>query len=420
MPLPYLRKLLGFPGYCITKMTVEPRRCRHSVILEIKRLRGPHACGKCGRPIRKPHSTWWIEVQHLSLWEYPTFLRVRRYRVACPQCGLTLAPLPFAADGPMVTRSLAALVAELCKVMTVRAVATLMLLHRATVKTLDKEALLKVQAERPLDGISVLGADEIAVGKGQTYWTMISALEGPRGPELLSVVEGRKEKNLRKCWKWFGKDRAQLITHAVMDMWRPFRNSFKAHCPGVEIISDKFHVIRHLLEALNDVRTAELRKAAGRFKGLLAGKKFVLLARRAHVRGQAREALNELLGASRKLLKAHVLKESFNHLWSYKSKTCARRFFDDWVDQLKWSRLKPYHKFARMVESHFDGILAYCDKKVSLGYIESTNLKAKNVIRRAYGYRDKEYMKLKIIQACTPWMGRFHPWGWTYAHKKLS
>ena len=68
------------------------------------------------------------------------------------------------------------------------AVATLMLLHRATVKTLDKEALLKVQAERPLDGISVLGADEIAVGKGQNYWTMISALEGPRGPELLSVV----------------------------------------------------------------------------------------------------------------------------------------------------------------------------------------------------------------------------------------
>ena len=189
---------------------------------------------------------------------------------------------------------------------------------------------------------------------------------------------------------------------------------------GVEIIDDTFHVIRHLLEALNDVRKAELRKAAGRFKGLLAGKNFVLLARRAHVRGQAREALNELLGASRTLLKAHVLKESFNHLWSYKSKTCARRFFDVWVAQLKWSRLKPYHTFARMVERHFDGILAYCDKKVSLGYIESTNLKAKNVIRRAYGYLDKEYIKLKIIQACTPWMGRFHPWGWTYAHKILS
>lgn len=78
--------------------------------------------------------------------------------------------------------------------------------------------------------------------------------------------------------------------------------------------------------------------------------------------------------------------------------------------QLKWSRLKPYHKFAKMVEEHLEGILAYCDNPVSLGYIESANLKARNVIRRAYGYRDKEYMRLKVIQACTPWMARFRPW----------
>lgn len=409
MRLHYLRKLLGIQGYCIADLKVEPRRGRRCVIVKLKRLRGSHACVECGQRIKKPHSHWWTEIQHLSLWEYPTFLRVEHFRVNCPRCGITTEPIPFAAEGPMVTRSLAALVHELCKVMTVRAAGALMLLHRATIKTIDKQALEKVQAERPLDGITVLGADEIAVGKGQNYWTMISALEGPRGPELLNVVEGRKEKNLEKFWKWFGKDRAQRITHAVLDMWRPFRNSFKAHCPGIQIIYDKFHVIQHLLEALNDVRKAELRKAAGRFKGLLAGKKFILLARHAHVRGKAREALNDLLGASRKLLKAHVLKESFSHLWSYKSKTCARRFFNAWVEQLKWSRLKPYHKFARMIETHFDGILAYCDKKVSLGYIESTNLKAKNVIRRAYGYRDKEYMKLKIIQACSS-LGAFRPW----------
>jgi transposase len=414
MRLHYLRKLLAIPGYCIADLRIEPRRCRRAVVLTLKRLRGRHQCGQCGWQTPKAYARWWIEVQHLPLWEYPTFLRVRRYQVNCPIHGVTLEPLPFTIDGPMVTKSLAALVAELCKVMTVKAVALLMTLHRGTVKTIDKQALQKVQAERPLDGITVLGADEIAVGRGQNYWTMISALETPRGPELLNIVEGRKEKDLKKFWKWFGKERAMLVTHGVMDMWKAFRNSFKAHCPGIRIIYDKFHVIRHLLEALNKVRKAELGKAAGRFRGLLAGKKFILLSRKAHVRGKAREALNDLLGASRKLLKAHVLKESFNHLWSYKYKACARRFFDAWVDQLKWSRLKSYHKFARMVEAHFDGILAYCDKKVSLGYIESTNLKAKNVIRRAYGYRDKDYMKLKVIQACTPWMGQFRPWGWTH------
>ena len=420
MRLHCVRKLLGLPGHCVTNLAIEPRRGQPSVILALKRLRRPHACGHCGQPIRTPHSSWWIEVQHLPLWEYPTFLRVRRFRVRCPDCGLSLEPLPFVADGPLVTHGLASLVYELCKVMTVQAAGALMLLHRATVKTIDKRALETLQAERALEGITVLGVDEIAVGRGQTYWTMISALEGPRGPELLNVVPGRKEKDLRKFWRWFGIKRAQLVTHAVMDMWKPYRNSFKAHCPGVQIIYDKFHVIRHLLDALNSVRKTELGKAAGRFKGLLAGKKFILLARQAHVRGKAREALNDLLGASRKLLKAHLLKESFNHLWSYKSQTCARRFFDRWVDQLKWSRLKPYHKFARMVETHFDGILACCDKRVSLGYIEATNLKAKNLIRRAYGFRDKEYMRLKIIQACTPWMGKFRPWGWVHAHNFLS
>src|SRR3990170_4473098 len=190
---------------------------------------------------------------------------------------------------------------------------------------IDSQHRDAVQGSPSLDGITVLGVDEIAVGRGQTYWTMISALEGPRGPELLNVVPGRKEKDLGKFWRWFGAARARLVTHAVMDMWKPYRNSFKAHCPGVQIIYDKFHVICHLLDALNKVRRTELGKAVGRFKGLLAGKKFILLSRRAHVRGKAREALNDLLGASRKLLKAHLLKESFNHLWSYKSKTCARR-----------------------------------------------------------------------------------------------
>lgn len=85
-----------------------------------------------------------------------------------------------------------------------------------------------------------------------------------------------------------------------------------------------------------------------------------------------------------------------------------------WVAQLKWSRLTPYQRFAQMLEKHLDGILAYCDKKISLGFIESANLKARNAIRMAYGYRDKEYMKLKIIHACTPWMREFRPWAFIH------
>jgi transposase len=110
-----------------------------------------------------------------------------------------------------------------------------------------------------------------------------------------------------------------------------------------------------------------------------------------------------------RIYKAHLLKESFGQLWSYTYKGAAKRFWGNWKEQLKWQRLEPYKKFAKMIVSLIDGILGYCDKKVSLGYIEGTNLKAKNIIRRAYGYRDKEYMKLKIIQGCSS-IGAFKPY----------
>jgi len=413
-----LTTLLGIQGYRIAGLAVAERKKRRVIVIDLKRSRRTFECGICGKRLKKSHSHWVIEVKHLPLWEYSTILQLTRYRVDCPGCGVTMERLPFIAEEGRVTRPMAAVVFELCKVMTHKAVGLFMNVHRETVKRIDKKALEKIQATRPLDGITVLGADEVSIGEGQNYLTMISALESPRGPEMLYVVEGRRERHLRPFWKWFGKQRARLITHAALDMWKPFRNSFKAHCPNVQIIYDKFHVIRHLLEALNTVRKAELRRAAKRFRHVLAGKKFILLSRQAHVRGRARQALNQILQANRRLFKAHMLKESFGQLWSYRSKTWARKFFNGWVAQLKWSRLKPYHRFARMVEKHLDGILSYCDKPISLGYLEATNLKVRNLIRRAYGYRDKEYMKLKIIQTCTPWMGEFQPWAW--AHKKTS
>lgn len=412
MPDHCLTGLLGIQGYRVSAVEHVAKGAGGGLVrLQLERTRVGFICEGCGQGVLQGYDHTWQELRHLMLWQHQTIVRFPRYRVNCPDCGIRTEALDFAdVRGPRVTRPLAALVYELCKVTTVKAVALLFGLHRHTVKNIDKEGLAKVQAGRSLDGITVLGVDEIAVGKGHNYWTLVSALEGPRGPEMLHIVEGRSEKRLKRFWRWFGKERTARITHAVMDMCKAFAKSFRAHCPNVQIIYDKFHVMRHLNNALNEVRKAEIRGALGRLKKTLSGKKFILMARRSRVRGKAREALDVVLAASPKLLKAHLLKESFGHLWDYSYKGCALRFWNDWKAELKWTRMKSYRNFVKMVERHWDGIVAYCDKKVSLGYIESSNLKARNVIRRAYGYRDKEYMKLKVIQACTPWMGRFQPW----------
>lgn len=403
-------KLLRIQGFVVEEVTLEQRGHRSCVILNLNREPQRFVCSGCQQEVEEAILYRQREIQHLGLWEHLSYLRLMQYRVNCPRCGLKVEELPFVGRYSRVTKSLGSLVYELCKVMTNKAVGILQGLDEGTVKNIDKTKLQEAQENRCLDGISALGIDEIAIGRGQkNYWHMVSAMNGPRGPELIYIGAGRKEKDVQGFWKWFGTQRTKQIKIGVMDMWKGFLNSFKAHCPEIVILYDKFHVIRHLLKALNKIRNQELHRVNQRIKGLLTGKKFILLSRLAHVRGKARESLNELLCASPRLCRAHLLKESFNHLWSYKSRTWALKFWQAWKDSLKWTRLKPYRRFANMIDEHLDGILSYCDHKLPLGFIEATNLKAKNIIRRAYGYRDKEYMKLKIIQTCSS-LGIFQPW----------
>jgi transposase len=117
-----------------------------------------------------------------------------------------------------------------------------------------------------------------------------------------------------------------------------------------------------------------------------------------------RVALKTLFKANRRLNKAYLLKESFGQLWDYKTEGWARRFFDNWRSSLKWQRLKPYEDFAKMIESHWEGIAAYIrsEDKVSLGFVEGLNNKIRVIMRRSYGLRDQEYLRLKVLTCMLP------------------
>jgi transposase len=111
-----------------------------------------------------------------------------------------------------------------------------------------------------------------------------------------------------------------------------------------------------------------------------------------------------LLAANKRLNTAYVLKESFGQLWDYNREVWARKFFENWRDQLKWQRLKPYESFAEMIDTHWDGIAAYCkpENKVPLGFVEGLNNKIRVIQRRAYGPRDEEYLRLKVLSCMLP------------------
>jgi transposase len=157
--------------------------------------------------------------------------------------------------------------------------------------------------------------------------------------------------------------------------------------------------MRHLGEALDTVRKSEYARLSGQKREFIKGQKYTLLSHRENLSLDGRVALKKLLKVNKRLNTAYLLKESFGQLWGYKKEGWARKFFDNWRASLKWQRLKPYEEFAEMIESHWEGIAAFCESenKVSLGFVEGLNNKIRVIQRRTYGLRDEEYLRLKVL-----------------------
>ena len=151
-------------------------------------------------------------------------------------------------------------------------------------------------------------------------------------------------------------------------------------------------------------RKQEYRRVNEKERIFIKGQKYTLLSHKAILDIKGKRALKLLFKANRRIYKAYLLKESFGNLWDYKSASNAERFFTNWKSQLKWSRLKPFYQFVKMIERHWDGIVSYCNpnNKISLGLVEGINNKVRVIQRRAYGIKDREYLKLKILTAFLP------------------
>ena len=152
------------------------------------------------------------------------------------------------------------------------------------------------------------------------------------------------------------------------------------------------------------MRKAESSRLTGTGRRFIKGQKYTLLSHRENLTLEGKQSLKLLLAANKRLNTAYLLKESFGQLWSYNREGWARRFFEHWRASLKWQRLKPFERFAKMIERHWDGIAAYCqpENKVALGFVEGLNNKIRVVQRRAYGLRDEEYLRLKVLTMMLP------------------
>lgn len=342
-------------------------------------------------------------VRDLACADHRIYLDVEVRRVDCRQCGAVKRErLDFLVENALHTKRFALYVGRRCRSGTIRDVAEELNLDWQTVKRLEMDYMREQIRRVGTPGPKVIGIDEISIRKGHTYRIVVSDLERRR--PIWFGGDDRSEASMDQFYRFLGEKKAKGIRLAVMDMWKAFRNSTHVNAPQAAILFDKFHVMKHLGEALDKIRKSEYTRLTGKQRQFIKGQKYTLLSHPQNLTGTARKNLKLLLAANKRLNTAYLLKESFGQLWDYTREPWARRFFENWRASLKWQRLKPYEKFAEMIERHWDGIAAYCkpENKVALGFVEGMNNKIRVMQRRAYGLRDEEYLRLKVLTSMLP------------------
>jgi transposase len=342
-------------------------------------------------------------VRDLSCGDMRVYLDVEIRRVFCRRCQkVKQEKLDWLADSPFYSKRFAFYIGRRCRDSSLQDVAKEFHLDWKTVKALEKQYMQEQLRRAGTPGPKVIGLDEVSIRKGHTYRIVVSDLERKR--PIWFGGEDRSEKSMDLFYGCLGEKKSKRIQLAVMDMWKAFHSSTRKHAPQAAILFDKFHVIRHLNEALDKVRKSEYARLSGKDRRFIKGQKYTLLSRRENLDIEGRFALRTLLKANKRLNVAYLLKESFCQLWEYKKEGWARKFFDNWRSSLKWQRLKPYEEFAEMIENHWDGITAFIqsEEKVSLGFVEGLNNKIRVIQRRAYGLRDEEYLRLKVLTCMLP------------------
>jgi transposase len=289
-------------------------------------------CGACGTE----HNGWYDRsvrrVRDLSCADTRIYLEVDVRRVLCKRCGqVKREGLEFLADNTHFRQRFAYFVGRRCRQATVKDVAKELNLEWHAVKELDKQYMTAQLKRAGAPGPKVIGIDEISIRKGHTYCIVVSDLLRRR-PIWFGGTD-RSEASMAVFYNWLGPKKSEGIRPAVMDMWEPFRNVTTERAPKAAILFDKFHIIRHSGEALDEVRKSEYARLSGRQRRFIKGQKCTLLSRRENLSLSGKQALKALLKANKRLNTAYMLKESFGQLWDYEHEGWARKFFDNWRAQ---------------------------------------------------------------------------------------
>jgi transposase len=318
-------------------------------------------------------------------------------RLCCKSCGCVhQESLPFVTGKRTYTNKFARFVISLSRIGTIKDIAKFLQISWDIVKDIQKRYLKRHYTHPNLQGVRYIGIDEFAVAKGHKYMTIVVDLETGI---VLYVGEGKGSDALIGFWKRIKKEDIHIEAVAT-DLSPAFISSVMTNAPEAVLVFDHFHVVKLLNDALDEIRRdlyseeKDLNK-----KQVTKGIRWLLLGNGDHIdkNEDMKKRLDEALKINKPLAEAYYLKEELRELWNQTSKEKAEVFLIQWTEKAKSTTIQKLKRFANTLLAHRTGILAWYDFRISTGPIEGINNKIKTMKRQAYGYRDKEFFKLKIL-----------------------
>jgi len=362
-------KILDWPGYRVYRPEIHEED--KTMRLWVRRKRGKRwlECSGCGRKFLDHYDCREREVRDLPWGEFRAFVVVEVYRVRCPDCGVKVEKIRQLPSKAPYSKRFEEDAGKACESAAARQVARRIGLAESTVRAIDRRYLERWEASRRKPPLRHMGVDEIYKGKKET-------LDEFFGSQLTSRPR-------------------QRIEAACVDMWEPFRLSIQRWAPQCQIVYDKFHVIQHANDAVDEVRRAEFFRKGTKMRELVKGKKWLLLSRWKNLTTQQRGDMNRLFQLNRRLFKAYLLKESLERLWEYHYEGAMLNYLRKWIDQPRWQRLPSFQELGQMLLKHLEGILNYCRTKVRFGVVEAINGNIRMLLNRGRGYKNLRYLLLK-------------------------
>jgi transposase len=334
----------------------------------------------------------------LPIGKQPTFIAFKVPRVLCFSCGkVRQVKIAFADPKKHHTRAFERYALELSRLMTIQDVADHLVIGWDTIKDIQARHLQRRFGKPKLHKLKQIAIDEISVGKGHRYLTIVlDLLSGA----VVFVGDGKGLEALEPFWKRLRRSHAKIEAVAT-DMSQAYIRAVRDNLRRAVHVFDHFHVIKLYNDKLSAFRRQLFHELTLQGQKLLKGIRWLLLKNPENLDPDKneRQRLERALRLNEPLAIAYYLKEDLRQIWLQGSKARARLFLKDWLARARASGIRMLQQFADTLEEHQQGILNYYDYPISTGPLEGTNTKIQLMKRQAYGYRDHEFFKLKILGA---------------------